>query len=122
MTVEIEIQGIEEVSRKMDQMAEDIQGTPMEMGMRDATMLVTRQARINAPVDTGRLRASIAPEVRQQGRTVQGIVGSNVRYAPFQEYGTDRTPGKRYLQRAFEDNIEKIKALIGDVVARIVRK
>ena len=116
MTVEIEIQGIEEVSRKMDQMAEDIQGTPMEMGMRDATMLVTRQARINAPVDTGRLRASIAPEVRQQGKTVQGVVGSNVNYAPFQE------KKRHYLQRAFEDSIEKIKALIGDVVARIVRK
>lgn len=124
MTIDIEIKGIEEVSKKMDQMVEDLQGSSFEQGMRDATMLVTRDAKITPPmpVDTGRLRASIAPEVRRQGRTVQGVVGSNVRYAPFQEFGTARMPGKHYLQHAFEENLEKIKTLIGDVIARIVKK
>ena len=115
-SIQLEIEGIQAVTDKLEQVARDLHGPPMLEGMRDATMLVTRQARINAPVDTGRLRASIAPEVRQAGKTVRGVVGSNVRYAAFQE------KKKHYLQRAFEENLEKIKTLIRDVVARIVKK
>jgi HK97 gp10 family phage protein len=50
-------------------------------------MVVERDAKINAPVDTGRLRASITPEVRR-GNPIEGIVGSNVDYAPYMELGT----------------------------------
>ena len=38
------------------------------------------------PVDTGRLRSSIATEFQDDGLT--GIVGSNVGYAPHVEFGT----------------------------------
>src|SRR5512135_1298247 len=72
----------------MDQMARDVTGEPMIEAMRDSTLVVTRSARQNAPVDIGRLRASIVPEVRQRDRIVVGIVGSNVVYAPYQEFGT----------------------------------
>ncbi|KPJ77284.1 MAG: hypothetical protein AMJ81_00035 [Phycisphaerae bacterium SM23_33] len=95
--------------------------------MRDATLLVERHAKINAPVDTGRLRASITPEVRQQSNTVQGVVGSNVVYAPFQELGWTtakgtKVPGKKYLERALKDNANRIFDLLGRVVNKIVVK
>ena len=38
------------------------------------------------PVDTGRLRASVAVAIEDQGLT--GIIGSNVQYAPHVEFGT----------------------------------
>ncbi len=53
-----------------------------------ATLVVTRSARKNAPIDRGPLRASIVPQVVTRDRTVQGVVGSNLVYAPFQELGT----------------------------------
>jgi hypothetical protein len=40
----------------------DLHGEPMLQGMRNATLLVTRDAKRFAPVDTGRLRASITPD------------------------------------------------------------
>jgi hypothetical protein len=128
MTVNrVEIQGLEEVQAKMEQVVSDIRGSPFLQGMRDATLLVTRAAKINAPVDTGRLRASITPEVRPHGPTVQGVVGSNVTYAPYQELGWTTAsgkeiPGRHYLRRALEDNAEKIYKLLGRVVSFIVRK
>ena len=150
--VSVEIQGLEEAQAKAEQVAQDLRGPPFVQGMRDATLIVTRDAKINAPVDTGRLRASITPEVRPHGPTVQGVVGSNVVYAPFQELGTRpfwpplsalevwarrhgttaflvaraiATRGikaKRYLQRALEDNADRIFRLIGKTVGAIVSK
>lgn len=84
----VEIRGLKETQAKMEQVVRDIRGEPFLQGMRQATLIVQRDAKLNAPVDTGRLRASITPEVRRQGRTVQGVVGSNVVYAPFVELGT----------------------------------
>jgi phage gpG-like protein len=120
------------------------------MAMKRATLVVQRDAKINAPVDTGRLRASITPDIRAFGGEVVGVVGSNVIYAPFQElpvrphwpplaaletwarrHGTTAyvvaraiarrgLPGKRFLQRAFEDNREKIKEILEKGVKGIV--
>jgi HK97 gp10 family phage protein len=117
---ELEIKGMEEFQRKTEQIAKDLRGPPMLATMRDATLLVQRDARMNAPVDTGRLRASIVPEVVQHVEMVQGIIGSNVEYAPYQEFGTKRgLKGRRYLQRALEANVEKIKKIFDLALRRI---
>ena len=85
----IEIKQLKDVQAAMEQAVRDLHGEPMLQAMRRATLLVERQAKMNAPVNTGRLRASITPEVRTAaGNTVEGVVGSNVVYAPFMEYGT----------------------------------
>jgi HK97 gp10 family phage protein len=83
-----EMRGHDAVRGKMEQVVQDMTGEPMRAGMARATLLVQRDARKNAPVDRGPLRASITPEVVVQSNTVQGIVGSNVKYAPYQELGT----------------------------------
>lgn len=86
--ISAEIAGMKETQRRMEQIVKDLRGTPMINAMRDATLLVIRDAKINAPVDTGRLRASITPEVSADAEEVRGVVGSNVTYAPFVELGT----------------------------------
>ena len=84
----VKVEGMAELQAKVEQVVMDLQGSPMIQAMRDATMLMLRDAKINVPVNTGQLRASILPEVAQRGETVQGVVGSNVVYAPFVELGT----------------------------------
>ena len=121
--IDIEVKGLRELQRKTDQMVSDLHGTPILNAMRDSTLLVTRKARINAPVDTGRLRASILPEVRAAQNEVLGVVGSNVIYAPYQELGTRRgIKPKRYLQRAFEDSEMQIIARFDRAVNEVVEK
>lgn len=148
----VEIRGLKEAQAKMEQVVKDLNGAPYLNAMRDATLIVTRDAKINAPVDTGRLRASITPQVRQRWTHIEGVVGSNVKYAPYVELGTrphfpppgalatwarrhgiseflvQRAIGLRgtkavkFLQRAFEDNIQRIVGILGHAVGRIVRK
>jgi HK97 gp10 family phage protein len=174
--IRAEIRGLKEVQAKMEQVVKDLNGAPYLNAMRDATLIVTRDAKRNAPVDTGRLRASITPEVKQRWLTTQGVVGSNVKYAPYVELGTRphwpplgaiqgwvhrkglagvysikthrRVGGKaqqqsedrqiaflisraiaargtkpvEFLKRAFDDNKERIVALLGRAVTGIVRK
>ena len=125
--IRVEVRGLKEVQQKMEQLAKDVGGTPMRDAMRTATLVVERSAKINAPVDTGRLRASIVPEVRTMTGTVQGIVGSNAVYAPFQEFkGRDPSSssgrGRFYLRRAIEDNLAKIKEILSKAVGAIVEK
>ena len=85
--VSAEIRGLKETQKQLERTVLELRGGPMLQAMRDATMLVTAEAKRNAPVDTGRLRSSIVPEVRQ-GNPIEGIVGSNVDYAPYMELGT----------------------------------
>lgn len=60
----------------------------MKRGMKRAVVLGANQVKREAPVDTGRLRASVTDDVRAEGRDIVGVIGSNVEYAPSVEYGT----------------------------------
>lgn len=62
-------------------------------------------AKINCPVDTGRLRNSITHERNDAEGQVQ--IGSNVEYATFVEYGTSRMKAQPFLEPAILDNIEE---------------
>lgn len=51
---------------------------------------IEADAKRGAPVDTGRLRSSITHQVRWMPGLVEGVVGTNVSYAPYMEFGTGR--------------------------------
>jgi len=141
----LEIQGLKETQAALEKATAALTGPPMVAGMRRATLLVQGAAKRKAPVDTGRLRASITPEVQTRADGVVGIVGSNVKYAPFVELGTRRhfVPGRYigrwarrhglpegglvvsgkaqpFLQPAFEENAERIFQTLGTAVSIIV--
>lgn len=71
---------------------------------------VEREARKNAPVDTGRLRASITHRVYPEGTTkVVAEVGTNVAYAAAQEFGTRHgVPATRYMGRALQTVVQQL--------------
>jgi len=86
-----------------------------------SALFVERDAKINAPVDTGRLRASISHVENGFGSNNPSVeVGTNVEYAPAVEFGTSKKPAKPFLFPAFNGNKQKIlkelaKALKGGV-------
>lgn len=62
---------------------------------------VQNEARLACPVDTGRLRSSIhRTEVKKEGRNLYVLVGTNVTYAPFVEFGTHKMRPQPYLRPA----------------------
>jgi HK97 gp10 family phage protein len=124
MALRAEIKGYKELQKKQEQVVRDLRGAPFLQAMRDAVLIVQRAAKANTPVDTGRLRASIMPEVRTIGRVVTGIIGTNVVYAAKVERpGPVRASGRRpYMKPALEENRDKVIKKLNSGIARIVEK
>ena len=120
VTPSVEVKGLKELQRNMERIVKDLAGNPMMKAIAKAVLLVQRSAKKNAPVDTGRLRASITPDIVTRDTVVKGLVGSNVEYAGFQEFGTRFMKGKHYLQRALNENASRIARLINNAIAGIV--
>ena len=64
---------------------------------------IERDAKLNAPVDTGMLRASIT----STGGGSEYEIGTNIEYAPFVEFGTRYMAAQPFLLPAFDDKAEE---------------
>lgn len=84
----------------------------IEQKLKEACVLVQDTAKQNCPVDTGRLQGSITYAV--EGK--EGVVGSNVEYAPYVEGGTYKMAARHFLQNAGDSNREKIINLFKGLV------
>lgn len=78
-----------------------------------AGALVEGSAKERCPVDTGTLRNSINYQLMDE-RTV--IIGTNVEYAPYVEYGTVKMSAQPFLHPALEENREKINQLFRGII------
>lgn len=68
-----------------------------------------------APVDTGRLKASISHQVVESEGAV--YIGTNVEYAVFQELGTSRgVPGKHFLQFGATAHSDQYRQMIEEAL------
>ena len=77
----IQLIGVEALLKKLDKKTIT---EPLGEGIKKITLWLQRLVQVSTPVDTGRLRASIASEVQP----LCGKVGTIVEYAPFVEHGT----------------------------------
>jgi len=93
--------------------------------MEKATLMVQAEAKVLSPVDTGTLRRSITRKVEQNNGMYIGRVGTNIKYAPYQEYGTKRgVPAKMYLHGALakmQANKDIIKELGQKILDGIIK-
>ena len=80
--------------------------------MAKAAFMVEGEAKRLCPVDTGRLRASIASRVETEDSEIVGIIGTNVEYAPAQEFGTVKMPAHPFLYPALEGKKKEIEELL----------
>ena len=56
--------------------------------MEQACLKVEAEAKENCPANTGELRQSITHEVERAPTKVEGVIGSNLEYAPYVHQGT----------------------------------
>ena len=99
--IEMELFGDKELLKKLD--AENLVGPPLRHAFEGSTELIEGEVKLGlrggAGVDTGRLRQGITHEVASDPIPLWGRVGTNVKYAPFVEYGTKpHWVGVRHLQ------------------------
>lgn len=62
----------------------------LRSGLEESLFAIQAAAQSRAPVDTGRLRSSLAIAIRggPGGRSMVGVVGTRLHYAPYMEFGT----------------------------------
>ena len=78
---EVYLQGMDKLMRKLDAIS---RGEAVQDGLKKACRMVETAAKEKCPVDDGTLKASITHSVEYD----KGIVGTNVEYGPYVEFGT----------------------------------
>jgi len=98
--------------------ATDVLKDRLETAMNLIVKRVEATAKKLAPVDTGTLRASIASVVRDLAGTaaVAGVVGTDVKYGIFQEFGTAVMDAQPFLRPAFRNNRNFIETTLASAV------
>lgn len=135
------IENLDKLISKLEKL-EDV-----NQAMEQACILVENEAKIKCPVDNGLLRNSITHYIEDNPDELIGVVGTNVEYAPYVEFGTgiysslgngrqDRwkykdakgewhsTIGQHpqpYLQPALEENRRKIEKMFKEQVKKGVK-
>lgn len=105
-----------DAAKRLQELQETV-STNLEDAAEEISLSVMADAARNAPVDTGRLRASIDQDVERVTRhTVKALVGSNVEYAPIQEVD------QPYLRPAFEANRKDIRRLVNKALDNAVEE
>lgn len=94
----VTVRGIQTVLDNVAKVSIDIERATGK-AVRGAAMMVEREAKTRVPVDTGRLRSSIASEERTP---LLFEVGTNVEYAAPVEFGTSKMAAQPYLEPAIE--------------------
>lgn len=70
--------------------------------------------------DTGRLVQSIQVEFRNNG--LEGIVGTNLKYGVWLEFGTQDMPARPWLKPAVQSQLKKINSRFSKAVERSIKK
>jgi len=89
--LKFEVVGVEALLRKL---SKDNFKQPISDSIKKMTVWFEANVKVSTPVDTGRLRSSIAARINPQ----EGQVFTNVKYAPFVEYGTHKMEA-RHVER-----------------------
>lgn len=149
--ITIEVRNMRKVQAEAERVIRELKGPRILEFMKRVVLIVLRGAKENAPVDTGLLRSSLIPEVRLEQGDVLGVIGSNVVYAPYQEFGTSLMQGPtvggtqlvgsskgtgsedvdipnfgkprrlHYIQRAIDSNLAAIKHVLEIGITSILR-
>lgn len=84
-------------------------------GLNACGMVAETYAKKESPVDTGRLRNSIAHTVDKEEPAA--YIGTNVEYAPYQEFGTSRgVKAKHFLRNAAQNHTPEYKSILEDAL------
>lgn len=84
-------------------------------GLEAIGMMAETYAKQDCPVDTGRLRNSIAHAVNEEEKVA--YIGTNVEYAPYQEMGTSKgVVAKHFLKNAAANHGDEYRAIIEEAM------
>ena len=94
--------------------------TAIERFLIKAGLVIKSSAKANAPVRTGRLRDSISSKVDKLRQ--EAVIGPNVEYDIYQEFGTKYMKAQPYMRPALEDNVDNIRDIFVREIDLVIKR
>ena len=102
------VEGQKELAAKLKKI-EKVATNEIEQALVNSALMVERDAKIKAAVDTGRMRSAINHKLENAGTNNPYVkIISPVEYSKFIEFGTSRQPAKPFMYPALIENKSKI--------------
>lgn len=115
LEISVKIEGLEEFQKLMAQMPDRVQKGLSE-AIKKSIFLIEGQAKQNAPVDTGRLRASILTELHPLTASVMPTVN----YAIYVHEGTRFMRGRPFLGDAVQQTQDEISDIFSEALKEVM--
>jgi len=116
--INIKVTGVKEVQDWLREIADTVHDDVVD-AVKQTTGEIEQAALRLVPVDTGRLKQSIAKEIRHKGMI--GRVKAETPYAPSVEYGSVRQPEQPFLRPAFERHAPKLRRRISKIIDNAIK-
>jgi HK97 gp10 family phage protein len=110
MSVEMAVDGAEELASWLASLSDEVKEKTLNR-MQDIVDNAVERARSEAPVRTGRLRASIGWDRIEEGYRIF----AGAAYAAYQEFGTRFIPARLFMTHAWQTIMERWQELAASV-------
>ena len=116
---QFKLTGLKEIDKALSSLEPKLQKKVLRQAMRKAMKIVAAEAKENAPVDEGTLKASIKVKAGKKTRNAisinvqsgEGDFKGDTYYASFIEYGTSKRPATPFMRPAFDSKAKEAKDL-----------
>lgn len=120
MATRVTMRGDDELVAKLQKLAGKATKAQARAALQAGALPIQTAAVQKAPVLTGTLRRSIHTETAETSDGAVARVGTNVEYAPHQEFGTSRMAGQPYLRPAYDEKKGEALREIGRALTEMV--
>lgn len=120
MAASAKLKGDDELVAKLQKLAGKATKAQARAALMAGALPIQTAAVQKAPVLTGTLRRSIHTETAETSDGAVARVGTNVEYAPHQEFGTSRMAGQPYLRPAYDERKDEALREIGRALTEMV--
>lgn len=119
--IRVEIKNLQQIRTAFARFPETIAPYLRKASMKSA-FLIERRAKELSPVDTGRMRGSIATSLGVLNKGISSVVQTNVFYAVWVHEGTRRLRGRPFMKQAAEQNRQNIQNIYDDEVKNAMQE
>lgn len=120
-TISVQIENIDKIREAFARSPEIVGPFLRDASMKSGFLLEGASKKLS-PVDTGRMRSSIATSLGILNKGIQSIVSTNVFYAIFVHDGTKRMRGRPFMRQAVDQNVGGIQAIYTDEITKAMNR
>jgi HK97 gp10 family phage protein len=121
MNLKVTITGTRDLDAKMKRIDDALKSQALANATLAGALVIEGAAKAKAPVRTGTLRRSIHSAIETSSPTIAtALVGTDLIYAPFVEYGTRFMSAQPYLRPALDEKRAAAQDVIRDAFKAII--